>query len=462
MTSQSSSRFHGPKTKSLLSSAAERSIQYLSQIDDRRVAPDERAKELIRTLDEPLPTASMDPEGVLKILDERCSPATMAMAGSRFFGFVVGGSMPVALAANWLAGAWDQNSAFYQVTPATAHLEHVSLRWLIELLGLPPESAGGFVTGTTVANLTALAAARHEVYSRIGWDIEGEGLIDAPPITIVVGEEAHPSLYKSLGILGLGRNRVKKIPVDSQGRMRVDALPKLNENMIVCTQAGNVNTGAFDPIGEISSRAHDAGAWVHVDGAFGLWAAAAPSRSYLTEGISLADSWATDAHKSLNVPYDNGIAFVRNRESLRAAMAITAEYLPTETEYRDPSDFVPEISRRARGVEVWAALKSLGRSGVADMIERTCAYARQFGQSLSEAGFDILNEIALNQVLVSFGAPETTLKVTSDIQKEGTCWAGTTVWQGQTAMRISVSSWATTEDDVNRSVEAIIRCARRR
>ena len=447
-------------TETLLLNAAKRSLQYLERIGSRKVQPDTSAIEQLKQLDEPFPARGMNPGDVLHLLDERCSPATMGVAGPRFFGFVIGGSLPVTLAANWLAGAWDQNSALYQIAPGTAHVEQIALRWLIELFGLPPDSGGAFVTGATVANFAALAAARHSVYIKAGWDIEGKGLIGAPPVTVVIGEEAHPSVFKSLGLLGLGRNRVVRVPVDDQGRMRADKLPKIKGPAIVCLQAGNVNTGSFDPIGEICKKAHGAGAWVHVDGAFGLWAVAAPDRAHLAKGIEEADSWATDAHKWLNVPYDSGLAFVRDRESLRAAMAITAEYLPTETEHRNPSDFVPELSRRARGVEIWAALKFLGRSGVADIVERTCRHARRFAEGLAAAGYEILNDVVLNQVLVSFGDAETTQKVIAEIQREGTCWCGGTVWQGRTAMRISVSSWATTEEDVEKSLEAMIRCAR--
>jgi glutamate/tyrosine decarboxylase-like PLP-dependent enzyme len=397
----------------------------------------------------------------LQWLDEIGSPATMAMAGPRFYGMVIGGSLPAALAANWLAAAWDQNTGLYQLTPGTAYLEIVALRWLLEVLKLPPKSGAAFVTGATVANFTALAAARHAVLKRAGWNVEADGLFGAPPITVIVGAEAHPTLFKSLGLLGLGRSRVVKIPADGQGRMRAEALPKISGPTIVCVQAGNVNTGAFDPIDQICSIAHDGGAWVHVDGAFGLWASAAPSHAHLTIGIQNADSWATDAHKYLNVPYDCGLAFVRNAEALRAAMAITAEYLPTASPERNPSDFTPELSRRARGVEVWAALRSLGRKGLADLIERTCRCARRFAEGLSGAGFQILNEVVLNQVLVSFGEAEKTNRVIADIQADGTCWCGGTVWQGKTAMRISVSSWATTETDVERSLEAMIRLARK-
>ena len=413
----------------------------------------------LKVFDERLPEKSSDPAETLGMLDEMGSPATTAMAGPRFFGLVIGGSLPVTLAASWLAGAWDQNTGLYRLTPATAYLEQVTLGWLLDLLHLPAECTGAFVTGATVANFCALAAARHSVLRRAGWDVEGQGLFGAPPITIVVGEEIHPSVTKSLGMLGMGRNRVVKVPVDSQGRMRADRLPPMSGPTIVCVQAGNVNTGAFDPIEAIRPRAQAAGAWLHVDGAFGLWAAAAPSRRNLTAGLAGADSWATDAHKWLNVPYDCGLAFVRDRDALKAAMAISAEYLPTQSEFRNPSDFTPELSRRARGVEVWAALRSLGREGVAELIERNCAQARRFAERLAGAGFEILNDVVLNQVLVSFGDAEKTARTIQAIQDEGTCWCGITVWQGKTAMRISVSSWATTDADVDRSVEAIVKAA---
>jgi glutamate/tyrosine decarboxylase-like PLP-dependent enzyme len=407
-----------------------------------------------------LPNQPTSPESVLQQLDELGSPATMAMAGPRFFGFVIGGSLPAALAANWLATAWDQNSCLYNITPATAALEQTALKWLLDVLRLPSGSGGAFVTGTTVANFTALAAARYAVLAKAGWNVEADGLFGAPPINVVVGAEAHPTLFKSLGLLGLGRGRAVKVPVDTQGRMRLDALPPMTGPTIVCVQAGNVNTGAFDPIQEVCERAHEMGAWVHVDGAFGLWARAALSCADLAEGIENADSWATDLHKWLNVPYDSGVAFVRDPDSLRAAMAITADYLPTASEHRNPADFTPELSRHARGVEVWAALCSLGRTGLSDLIERTCRYARRFAEAFASAGYPVLNEVVLNQVLVSFGAPEVTNRIIAEIQADGTCWCGGTVWQGHTAMRISVSSWATTDADVERSVEAMLRIAR--
>ncbi|MHB8404670.1 MAG: pyridoxal phosphate-dependent decarboxylase family protein [Gammaproteobacteria bacterium] len=447
--------------RTLLEHAAQRAIAYLENLDARSVAPLPGAVAKLSALDQPLPEKPNQPEAALKVLDEVCSGATLAISGRRFFGFVIGGSLPVTLAANWLAGAWDQNSAYYNATPATAYLEQIALGWLLDLLHLPPESGGGFVTGATVANFSALAAARHTVLKNAGWNVEADGLIGAPPITVMVGAEAHPTLTKSLGLLGLGRTRAIKIPVDSQGRLRAEALPSISGPTIVCTQAGNVNTGAFDPIGEICDLAHRSGAWVHVDGAFGLWAMAVPSMMKLTQGMEKADSWATDFHKWLNVPYDSGIALVRDADALRAAMAITAEYLPTDSLYRGPSDFVPELSRRARGVEVWAALHTLGRSGVAEMIARNCRQARRFAEGLQAAGYEILNQVVLNQVLVSFGDPAMTNRVIAAIQADGTCWCGGTVWQGKTAMRISVCSWATTDDDVERSLAAMLRIAKK-
>jgi glutamate/tyrosine decarboxylase-like PLP-dependent enzyme len=449
--------------RELLEDTAQRAISYLQKLGERGVAPPADAVANLATLNQPLSDGPTSPEQVIELLDDVCSPATMAMAGPRFFGFVIGGVLPVTLAANWLAGAWDQNSGLFTPTPATAQLEQVALNWLLDLFQLPPDCGGAFVTGATMANFSALAAARHALLKRAGWNVEADGLFGAPPITVVVSEESHPTLFKSLGLLGLGRNRVVKVPVDSQGRMRAEAMPSLSEQMagpaIVCVQAGNVNTGACDPFPEICKRAHAAGAWVHVDGAFGLWAATAPSTAPLATGMSDADSWATDFHKWLNVPYDSGIALVRDADALRAAMAITADYLPT-SEFRNPSDFTPELSRRARGVEVWAALRSLGRQGVAELVERNCRQARRFAAGLQAAGFKVLNDIVLNQVLVAFGDAETTNRVVSEIQTEGTCWCGGTVWQGQTAMRISVSSWATTDEDVELSLEAMVRIAR--
>jgi len=443
----------------VLDEAARKAGAYLRQVRSRPVAASDQAVAALGELEEALPQRSRDASETLDLLDRVVSPATMGMAGPRFFGFVIGGSLPVALAANWLAGAWDQNAAFREVTPGVARLEELAAGWLIDLFGLPAATAVGFVTGATMANFTALAAARHAVLANAGWNVEADGLFGAPPITVIIGEEAHPTLLKSLGMLGLGRNRVRRVPVDEQGRMRANALPKIEGPTILCLQAGNINTGAFDPFEPLIDEARAADAWVHVDGAFGLWAKAAPSLAHLARGLERADSWATDAHKWLNVPYDSGLAFSRDARALSAAMAITAEYLPSKTEHRNPCDFTPELSRRGRGVEVWAALRSLGKEGLAELFERNCRQAVRFAEGLRAAGHSILNEVVLNQVLVAFGDAERTRRVIATVQKEGTCWCGATVWQGRTAMRISISSWATTDADVELSLDAIRRAA---
>jgi glutamate/tyrosine decarboxylase-like PLP-dependent enzyme len=441
----------------LLQDAARRSAGYLEGLGNRPVRPSASAVANLDRLEVPLPQAPEAPATVLAQLDELVSPATMATAGPRFFGFVIGGTLPAALAANWIAGAWDQNAAIESVTPGVARVEAVALRWLVDVLGLPPATEGAFVTGATMANFTALAAARHAVLARAGWDVGSDGLTGAPPVTVVVGEEAHPTLLKSLALLGFGRRRMVRLPVDRQGRMRAEALPRIAGPTIVCLQAGNINTGAFDPFAAICGPARAAGAWVHVDGAFGLWAQASTQLAELSRGVELADSWATDAHKWLNVPYDSGLAFVREPGTLPQAMSITAEYLPAAGARRSPCEYTPELSRRARGVEIWAALRSLGRQGLAELIERNCRQARRFAERLSSAGCEILNEVVLNQVLVSFGTPEETQRVIAAVQADGTCWCGGTVWQGRTAMRISVCSWATTDEDVELSVAAMLR-----
>jgi glutamate/tyrosine decarboxylase-like PLP-dependent enzyme len=447
--------------RDLLRDTAERASRYLENLDRRPVAPPAEAVTALDALGR-LPAGPEDPASVLAALDEIGSPATVTSAGGRYFGFVTGGTLPAALAANWLAGAWDNNSGLAVMSPTTARLERIVAGWLVDLFGLPAGTAVGFVTGATMANFAGLAAARHRLLARAGWDVENDGLFGAPSLTVVVGDEVHVSLLKALGLLGLGRERVVRVPVDDQGRMHADtdAVAALDDRSILCLQAGNVNTGASDPMSALVGRARDAGAWVHVDGAFGLWARVAPIRAHLVAGVEDADSWATDAHKWLNVPYDSGVAFVRDAEALQAAMAAGPAAYLTASEERDGYLFTPEMSRRARGVEVWAALRSLGRSGLADLVERDCRHAARFAEGLQEAGFEVLNDIVLNQVLVSFGDDETTRRVVAAVQEDGTCWCGGTVWQGRAAMRISVSSWATTAGDVEHSLAAIIRIAR--
>jgi glutamate/tyrosine decarboxylase-like PLP-dependent enzyme len=443
----------------LLHEAARRAQLYVSNVNRRRVAPSPEQVDRLEKLAGSLPDDPTPACDVLALLDDYGSPATVASTGGRYFGFVTGGTLPAALAANWLAAAWDQNVAFRVMSPVAARLEEIALGWLRELLGLRPDCGCGFVTGATMANFAGIAAARHALLARAGWNVEDQGLFGAPEIKVVAGAEVHVSLLKALSLAGFGKTRLTTIPVDGQGRMRADALPALDNMTLVCIQAGNVNTGAFDPADAICARAHAANAWVHVDGAFGLWAAAAPARAHLTAGLGEADSLATDCHKWLNVPYDCGLAFVQNGIHLRNAMTLNAAYLQT-TDARDPGQYTPESSRRARGVEVWAALRSLGRKGLAEMIEQNCRQAAQFADGLRNAGFTILNDVVLNQVLVSFGTAAQTQRIIEEVQRDGTCWCGGTRWQGQTAMRVSVSSWATTDDDVQQSLEAIIRIAR--
>jgi glutamate/tyrosine decarboxylase-like PLP-dependent enzyme len=443
----------------LLEQAKTAAADYLARVTDRPIAPSAEAVAALDQLAGPVPEQPTDPAAVLALLHNYGSPATVANSGGRYFGFVNGGCVPAALAAGWMVNAWDQNAAMHMQSPAAVGIEEIAIEWVRQLLGLPDGTAGAVVTGATMANFCGLAAARHALLERAGWDVENDGLFGAPEITVVVGEEAHSSVIKALGMLGLGRRRVVRVPVDNQGKMRADALPHLNDRTILCLQAGNVNTGAFDPAAAICPEARAAGAWIHVDGAFGLWAAVSPQYAYLTHGYESADSWATDAHKWPNVGYDCGIALLREPDHLRNAMAIQAAYLHQGEEVREPSHFNPELSRRARGVELWAGLRSLGRAGVAEIVERTSRHARRFAEGLSAAGYRVLNKVVINQVLVDFGSAEKTLRTVAAIQEDGTCWCGSTVWQGHTAMRISVSSWATTDEDVERSLAAMIAAA---
>jgi len=446
----------GNDVRALLREAAERAAGYLEGLDARGVAPAPAAvDDLLAALDGDLPAGPTAAAEVLAFLDRAGSPATVANAGGRYFGFVTGGSLPASLAANWLAGAWDQNGFSFISSPAAALFEEAALRWVKQALHLPEEAGGALVTGATMANFTALAAARHAVLRAVDWDVESDGLFGAPAITVVVGAEVHASLVKVLALLGLGRDRVVRVPVDAQGRMRAEALPAIAGPTIVCLQAGNVNSGAFDPAAEVIPAARAAGAWVHVDGAFGYWTAATQSYAHLCAGYTQADSWALDAHKWLNVPYDSGIAIVRDPQALRGAMAISGAYL-LPSERRDAIDYTPDSSRRARAIEVWAALKSLGRHGLSDLVERNCRQARHLAGGLAAAGIEVLNEVCLNQVVVAFGDAATTQAAVDAVQADGTCWCGGTTWRGRPAMRISVSSWATTDDDIDMSVQAII------
>jgi glutamate/tyrosine decarboxylase-like PLP-dependent enzyme len=458
---------------SVLRQATDLAVDYLAHVDQRPVGRPVELARLREALGLPLPVEGMEPERVILELARAADPGLVASAGPRYFGFVIGGSLPAALAADLLTSAWDQNAGLYVSSPAAAVVEEVVAGWLVELFGLPTGTSLGLTTGATMANFTALAAARHALLERDGWDVEREGLFGAHEIPVIIGEEAHVTIHVALQMLGLGRDRVLRVPADEQGRMRPDALQatlaELDRPAIVCAQAGNVNTGAFDPLRPIAHAVSANGGWLHVDGAFGLWAAVSESLRHQLDGLADADSWTTDAHKWLNVPYDSGIVLVRDAAAHHAAMVLgAASYLETADAERDPFNWVPESSRRARGFTIYAVLRALGRAGLADLIERCSRHARRFAERLgSEPGVRVLNDVVLNQVLVRFetdgenaaSADDRTRRVIGAVQRDGTCWLGGTTWHGMAAMRISVSNWSTTEDDVDRSVEAILRCA---
>lgn len=446
-------------TRHLLAEAARRAAGYLEALANRPAGPLPGAAERLEAaLDHPLPDAGSDGADILAFLDEFGSPSTVASAGGRYFGFVTGGALPCALAANYLAGAWDQNSFSRTSSPAIAAFETTALRWVKDALGVPMSAEGALVTGATMAHLTCLAAARNRVLKQSGWNVGADGLFGAPEITVIVGEEAHATLFKVLSLLGLGRDRVLKLPCDDQGRISPRALPDIKGPTIVCLQAGNVNSGAFDPAEPLIAWARSGGAWVHVDGAFGIWALASPEKAALAKGFTGANSWALDAHKWLNVPSDSGIALVADPSALGDAMSISGAYL-LSGERRDAISVTPDSSRRARAVDVWAALKSMGRRGLSDLVERNCRQAHTLATALQQAGIEVLNDVVLNQVVVSFGSDGRTNSVIARIQDEGECWCGGTVWHGRTAMRISISSWATTDRDIELSAAAILRAA---
>jgi glutamate/tyrosine decarboxylase-like PLP-dependent enzyme len=424
------------------------------------VFPNVTPDELRAALGGPLPEAPLDPARVIDELVAAAEPGVVAMTSGRYFGFVIGGAVPASLAADWLTSTWDQNAGLYVGGPSAAVVEEVAGGWLAELLGLPAEATFAFVTGSQMAHVTALAAGRHHVLSEAGWDLPEHGLAGAPPLRVLLGAKAHVTVERALGLLGIGRSALVRVPADDQGRMRADALRETlaggSGPTIVCVQAGEVNTGCFDPLEEIVPLARENGAWVHVDGAFGLWAAASPTLRHLTAGAELADSWSVDAHKWLNVPYDSGIAFCRHPAAHRAAISASAEYLIQDGRgVRDQMDWTPEFSRRARGFATYAALRSLGRAGVVELIERSCEHARRFAEGLHElTGAEILNEVVLNQVLFRFETDERTDEVLRRVQEAGDVWMSGTVWEGRKAIRLSVTNWQTSEADVERTLAA--------
>jgi glutamate/tyrosine decarboxylase-like PLP-dependent enzyme len=438
--------------------AAECAIEYMEGARDRAVTPTADALSGLAVFDEPLPDVPSGAGEIVWLLHAHGSPATVATTGGRYFGFVNGAAVPAAVAAKWLVDAWDQNAGLYVMSPVAAQLEAVSERWIVDIFGLPEGTVMGLVGGTSVATLAGIVAARNELLKRAGWDVNKRGLFGAPEVRVVLGAQAHATVFKALALAGLGSERVTRVPVDGQGRMIAAEVPPLDDRTLVLLQAGNVNSGSFDPIDEICDRARQANAWVHVDGAFGLWAAASDAKRYLTRGIEKADSWSVDAHKTLNAPYDCGIVLCRNRRALVDAMQATGSYIQygNPDNRRDGMLTTPDMSRRARGVELWATLKALGRSGVGELVDTLCARAARFGDRLRAEGFTILNELVFNQVLVACDTPDETRATLERIQQSGECWCGPTVWDDKPAIRISVCSWATTEEDIDRSVRAFV------
>ena len=445
--------------RALLVRAADLAAQHLEAIDDGPVFPQLSAAELRSRVADKLPEQPAHPQTVVEELALAVGPGLIAIPGGRYFGFVTGGSVPAALAADWLVSAWDQNAASYLGSPAASIVEDITAGWIRELLGFPADASVAFVTGTQMAHVTCLAAARQEMLQRAGWDVSKHGLWGAPRIRVVAGEKRHVTVDRALRLLGIGTEAIEVIPADDQGRMRPEALLSTLDSgdgpTVVIAQAGEVNTGCVDPLPEIIETARRSNAWVHVDGAFGVWARVSDDHAYLLEGLESADSWTVDAHKWLNVPYDSGIAVVAHPESHRAAMLGEAAYLlPTTTE-RESYHWTPELSRRARGIPIYAAIRSLGRRGIRQIVERCCALARRFATGLAKIpGVEIVNDVVLNQVLFRFGDDDETRRVLESVQAGGEAWMGGTEWDGRQAIRISVSSWATTEDDVDRTIAA--------
>ena len=438
----------------LLNCARDAALRYIAGVDARDVMPTQAALAELATLREAMPSTPSDPVAVIRELDRAGSQATVSTIGGRFFGFVVGGALPVTVAANWLAAAWDQNAGNFILSPIAAELEDVAAGWLLELFDLPRDAVVGFVTGSTMGSFSSFAAARSELLRRIGWDAKRRGLNGAPKLRIVASEEIHPTNLAALGYAGFGLEDVEYCPTDPQGRIIPELMPPLDDRTIVIVQAGNINSGACDPLDKICALARAAGSWVHVDGAFGLWARASRRLRGMTEGLELADSWSVDGHKWLNLPQDSAIYGCRDGDAINEVFGVEATYLVRD-ERRQPNTFTPELSRRARGIEFWAALKTLGRSGVEEMIDRCCSHARHFAQGLAFAGYEILNDVVLNQVSFCCQDEPATRSALKYIQESGVTWLGPTHWKGRFAMRISVSSWATTEEDVERSLRVM-------
>lgn len=451
--------FHEMKDKSIFNQVKDYAFEYADNTLKRNVFPTQDAIDGLRIFDEELPGSPNEPEIILKQLHKYGSPATVLHTGGRYFGFVIGGTLPTALAARWLSDFWDQNAGMFMTSPIASKLETVVEKWLKQLFGLSPDVVSGFVSGTTTAVFCALAAARYRVLQRQGWDVNEKGLINAPKVRIVAGRQAHGAVLKSISMLGLGRDNIEWIDVDDQGRIIPGKMPELDKNTILILQAGNVNSGSFDPFEEICDKAVKANAWIHIDGAFGLWAACSDKLQYLTKGIEKANSWSVDAHKTLNTPYDCGIVLCNDQDALVSALHVTGSYL-MHTDARDGYSYTSEMSRRARIVELWAAIKYLGREGVRELVDGLHERAKQFADEIEKSGFRVLNDVEYNQVLVACENDDITLKTMELVQKSGECWVGSATWDEKKVIRISVCSWATTPDDISRSVEAFSKAYR--
>ena len=437
----------------LLEQAKNSAVEYMDGMADKRAFPSAKQLEALSQFDEPLPKSGTDAASVIALLHRIGSPATTAQAGGRYFGFVNGGLLPVAHAAAWLSDSWNQNGALYQMSPATSHLEQICEEWVRELFGLPEDTALGLVTGSSNALICALAAARNELYRRQGYDIAAKGLRNAPPIRVVLGAGAHSAVFSALSVLGFGTDELEIVPVDGLGRIIPEKVPALDQQTLLILQAGNVNGGAYDDFDTLCDRARAAGAWVHIDGAFGLWAACSRKYRHLTKGFEKADSWVTDAHKTLNAGYDCGLVLCRHREALASALAASGSYI-AYSENRDGMRYSTEMSRRTRGVMLWAALKQLGREGVEQLIDRLCDNAAYFADELQKAGFTLVNPPQFNQFMVKCGTASETKRVLQSIQAGGECWCGGSLWEGEPVIRVSVCSHVTTKEDIDRSVDA--------
>lgn len=444
----------------LLDLAHQYSIEYIASINNRSVFPSDSDLENLSVFDETMPVNSSDPVEVLGLLHTNGSPATVAQTGGRYFGFVNGGMYPASLAARWLADTWDQNSALWLMSPVVSKLEEICEKWLVDLFRLPEDTAAGLVSGTSISLACGLAAGRNELLRRLGWDVVAKGLFGAPEIKVVLSQQAHATVFKALSFLGLGKDRVCSVPCDEQGRMRVDEIPPLDDTSLLVLCAGNVNTGSFDDFKSICKLAKAKNAWVHIDGAFGLWAAGSRNTYPLYEGAELADSWSVDAHKTLNAPYECGVIMCKDRAALVTALQATGSYIHW-SEHRDGMLYTPEMSRRARSVELWMLLKTMGKSGIEHLIDQLCSRTKLFEQQLKQQGFRILNDVVFNQILVACDNPDETQATLDNIQRSGKCWCGGSSWLGETVIRISVCSHTTTEQDVEQSARIFAKARER-